>query len=174
MFTLPQNAMRIMLVFTHRLGFNISKSQHPKEVKSPVKKKIVLILPFLIMLLFASTWAADIMGKWIAKIPAGKGTVETVFNFKWDGSRLTGTVADPQGETAISMGLLIDDEISFAIDVRSPTGNKTRLVYKGKIAGDDIKFTRTLQDGTGQPLEFVARREFSRNGDIPLAPRERK
>ena len=42
-----------------------------------------------------------------------------------------------------------------------------RLVYKGIVAGDEIKFTQEIQ-GEGPPQEFVAKREFQRNGDIPL------
>jgi hypothetical protein len=84
---------------------------------------------------------------------------------------LLGTVSNPQGETAISQGKINGDEISFVI--RNLGGNETKLVYKGKIAGDEIKFTREVQGG-GQRQEFIAKREFQRNGDVPLKKSLRK
>ena len=121
----------------------------------------VVLLPLL-----ASVWAADIIGKWFAQVPGRQGTVQTVFTFRVDGTALLGTVSNPQGETAISQGRINGDEISFVV-IRNPGGNETKLVYRGKVAGDQIKFTREVQGG-GQPQEFIAKREFQRNGDVPL------
>ncbi len=130
-----------------------------------MKDRVALIGAIVCVLLgqLASVWAAEIAGIWIAR----QGTVETVFNFRVDGSRLTGTITDPQGQAAISEGKINGDEITFVI-VRSLRGNDVKFLYKGKVAGDEIKFTREMLGGTGQQRqEVVGKREFQRNGDIP-------
>ena len=139
-----------------------------------MKSKIISIGAFLLLALPTSAWAADILGNWIAKVQ-GRQSVnlsappilgETVFSFKVNGAELTGKVSDPQGETAISEGKINGDEISFVV-ASSLGGNKLKLVYKGKVSLNEIKFTREEQGGTGQPQEFIAKREFQRNGDVP-------
>ncbi len=131
-----------------------------------LKNKILLIGAVVLLTLLSSVWAADITGDWIAQIPSRQGTVETVFSFKGHGTELTGTVSDPQGKTAISEGKINGDEISFVV-IRGLGGNEVKLVYKGKVALNEIKFTREVQGGVGQPQEFIAKREFQRNGDVP-------
>ncbi len=134
-----------------------------------MKNKILSIGMVVLLALLASVWAADIFGRWIARIPNRQGTVETVFSFKADGTTLIGTVSDPKGEIAIKEGKINGDEISFVV-IRSVGGSETKLVYKGKVAEDEIKFTREMQDGKGQPQEFIAKKEFQRNGDVPRRP----
>lgn len=132
-----------------------------------MKNKIVSIGAVVLLALLASVWAADIRGKWFVQMLGRQGKTETTFNFRVDGTKLTGTVTDPQGETAISDGKINGDEISFVV-IRSFGGKEMKLVYKGKVALNEIKFTREVQSGMGQPQEFVAKREFQRNGDVPL------
>ena len=132
-----------------------------------MKTRILSIVAIALVAMLASAWAADVAGKWVAQIPGRQGTpTETTFNFKVDGDKLTGTMSNPQGETAISEGKINGNEISFVV-IRNIGGNEMKLAYKGKVAGDEIKFTCELQGG-GQPQEFIAKREFQRNGDIPV------
>jgi len=143
-----------------------------------MKNKILLIGPILFMVLQASVWAADIVGNWTAHEPPSRhGTIltdfsaalsETVFSFKVDGTKLAGTISDSEGKTAITEGRINGDEISFSV-VRNFDGNAMKLVYKGKVELNEIKFTREAQGGKGQQQEFVAKREFQRNnGFVPL------
>jgi hypothetical protein len=37
-------------------------------------------------------------------------------------------------------------------------GNTMKLVYKGTVSGDEIKFSRTRDGGEGQAQEFTAKR----------------
>ena len=139
-----------------------------------MKNKILSIAAFLLLGLLTSAWAGDLLelgnwilpGNWISKEIGRQGTVETVFSFKVDGTKLTGTVSDPQGETAISEGKINGDKISFVL-IRGSGKSEMRLVYRGTVALNEIKFTLKAPGGTGQPQEFIARREFPRNGDIP-------
>jgi hypothetical protein len=97
-------------------------------------------------------------GKWVAQLPAREGqTRETTFNLKAEGNKLTGTVSGRQGDNPISDGEINGDEISFMVtaDFR---GNEVKMHYKGKVSGDEIKFTRTREGGDQPPQEFVAKR----------------
>ncbi|HEX4948980.1 MAG TPA: hypothetical protein VFZ34_20040 [Blastocatellia bacterium] len=105
-------------------------------------------------------WAADVDGKWVAQIPGRQGnTQETTFNFKAEGGKLTGTMSGRQGDVQISDGKIEGTNISFNV-VREFNGNTFKLVYKGVLSGDEIKFTRTMEGGQGggQAQEFTAKR----------------
>ena len=111
-----------------------------------MKKRVLLIGAVLGLVLLASAWAADVTGKWVAQIPGRQGASETTFNFKVDGATLTGTMSSPQGESAISEGKVNGDEISFVV-VRKMGDNEMKTMWKGKVAGDEIKLTREFQGG---------------------------
>jgi hypothetical protein len=102
--------------------------------------------------------AGDITGKWTAQVPGRGGeTRETTFNFKVEADKLTGTVSGRQGDTPISDGKITGDEISFNV-VMNFQGNEMKLAYKGKVSGEEIKFTRN-REGSEQPgQEFTAKR----------------
>jgi hypothetical protein len=144
----------------------------------------VLVLAVLIFAVAAS--AADINGKWVAQVTSPSGSkTERVFIFQASGDKVTGTIvniqiaqatfeekgkpamvgtlktqnADPQ---AISEGKITGDSISFAI-VSQMFGQEMKTEYKGKVAGDEIKFTVEQSGGMGGPggggaQEIVAKR----------------
>jgi hypothetical protein len=112
-----------------------------------MKNKIILggIAGFL--LLVALALAADVNGKWTAQVQGMQGTSEMTFIFKADGSALTGTVANEQfGEAPFIEGKISGDDISFAV-MRKLGDNEIKVLWKGKIAGDEIKFIREVQGG---------------------------
>jgi len=111
-----------------------------------MKNKILLIGAVLALVLLSSAWAADVTGKWVAQVQGMQGTSETTFNFKVNGTALTGTMSSPRGEYEISEGKVSGDEISFVI-VRTFGENEVKILYKGTVAGDEIKFTREFQGG---------------------------
>ena len=70
---------------------------------------------------------------------------------KVDGSKLTGSMTGRQGDVEISDGKISGDEISFSV-----TMGQGKAVFKGKITGAEIKFTREREGG--EPQQFVAKR----------------
>ena len=101
--------------------------------------------------------AADITGKWTAQVPGRDGqTRETTFDFKVDGEKLTGTTTTPGGDVPISDGTVKGDDVAFTV-VANFGGNEVKLLYKGKVAGEEIKFTRQ-REGGDRVAEFVAKR----------------
>ncbi|MGA2738158.1 MAG: hypothetical protein ABSG65_12010 [Bryobacteraceae bacterium] len=119
---------------------------------------------FFLGLLSLTALAADVTGKWTAQMtgPGGQ-TREQTFNFKVDGNTLTGTVSGRQGDMEISDGKIDGDSISFTQTMEF-NGNTVKIVYKGTISGDTIKFTREREGGgggqgrKGGPMEFIAKR----------------
>jgi hypothetical protein len=104
--------------------------------------------------------AADFNGKWTADVTTPRGTQTVTFNFKVDGSALTGTVSTRRGDIDISNGKVDGDNISFD-QVMNFNGNSFTLSYKGTAQADGtIKFTRTFGGGNGDrpPQEFTAKR----------------
>ena len=113
---------------------------------------------FLLGLLALTAFAADVNGKWVAQMTGRNGqTREVTYNFKADGNTLTGTVTTPRGDTEISDGKIDGDTISFS-QIMEFGGNQVKLLYKGTVSGDEIKFTRLREGGQGRTQEFTAKR----------------
>jgi autotransporter translocation and assembly factor TamB len=106
-------------------------------------------------------WAADVTGKWTYEMPGRDGNTMTgTMNLKADGSKLTGTISGPRGETEISDGKIDGDNVSFNV-VREFNGNKMTLSYTGKVDGNTIHFTMKMEGGrmgNGAGREFDAKR----------------
>jgi hypothetical protein len=112
----------------------------------------------LLGLLSIAAMAADISGKWTAQVPGRGGqTREQTFNFKVDGNTLTGTVSGRMGDAPIADGKIDGDTVSFTQTMEF-NGNSVKLLYKGTVSGDSIKFTRQRDGGEGQGQEFTAKR----------------
>ena len=112
-----------------------------------MKSKTITFTVIVLVVLQASVWAADITGKWIAQAPGDQGNVDITLNFKVDQAALTGTVDNPQaGPVDIKDGKINGDEISFHV-VRKFGENEMKIVWKGKISGEEIRFTRTVEGG---------------------------
>ena len=117
---------------------------------------------FLAALVFATlataSFAADITGKWTAEVPGRNGQTRTTnFDFKVEGEKLTGSMSGMQGDVPLVDGKVKGDDIAFNV-VMSFNGNDMKLVYKGKVAGDVIKMTRTREGAEGPGQEFEAKR----------------
>jgi hypothetical protein len=115
-----------------------------------MKYRLFLIGAIILSALTASAWAADVAGKWTAEAPGGQqgGTSEITLVFKVDGTTLTGTLDNSQMPGAIELkdGKIEGDDISFSL-ARSFNGTEMKVVWKGKVSGDEIKFTRALEGG---------------------------
>jgi len=105
--------------------------------------------------------AADISGKWTAQVPGRDGqTRETTFTFKAEGEKLTGTTSGRNGDVPITDGTVKGDAIAFTV-VMNFNGQEVKLLYKGTVAGEEIKFTRQREGGDQPPAEFVAKKATS-------------
>jgi hypothetical protein len=69
---------------------------------------------------------------------------------------VTGTLDNSMaGPTDIKEGKITGDEISFYV-VRKLGENDAKITWKGKVAGDEIKFTRQAQGNNAE--EIIAKK----------------
>jgi hypothetical protein len=100
-------------------------------------------------------FCADISGRWTASFDTQIGVQNYTYDFKVDGNKLTGTAKSQFAETQISEGTVNGDDVSF-VENLNLEGEPLRIEYKGKVSGDEIKFTRKVGDIATE--ELVAKR----------------
>jgi hypothetical protein len=124
-------------------------------------KKTILLsaLNFVLILAVMTTAAlgADVTGTWTASFDTQVGAQKYTYTFKVDGNKLTGKAKSElaNSESEIVEGTVNGDDISFVENLNFQD-MPLRIVYKGKIAGDEIKFTRTILDMITE--ELIAKR----------------
>ena len=120
-------------------------------------QRMMAALAIAVAVLAVVVQAADVTGKWTGAVPTRDGgTRESTFNFKQDGEKLTGTMTGPQGDIELKDGSVKGNDVSFNVAL-SFNGNDVKLIYKGVVAGEEIKMTRT-REGADQKQEFTVKR----------------
>jgi hypothetical protein len=104
---------------------------------------------------FAPALLADAAGKWTASFDTQIGVQTYTYEFKIDGTKLTGTATSSLGPCAISEGKVDGNQIEF-VETLTYQDQPIRIVYKGTVNGDEIKFVRTVMENIQE--EFVAKR----------------
>jgi hypothetical protein len=94
----------------------------------------VLVAGILSTLFAAAAFAADINGRWESTISTPNGDLRIAFNFKVDGTKLTGTVESPNGDIPIEEGKVEGDHLSFKTHFDDNVVN-----HEGTISGDTIQ-----------------------------------
>ena len=109
------------------------------------------------MVVFAVTLvlAANITGTWTASFDTQIGVQNYTYTFKADGNKLTGRVKSQFSDGEIQDGTINGDDITF-VENLTYEGMPLRVVYKGKISGDEIKLSRNVADIATE--EAVAKR----------------
>ncbi len=118
-------------------------------------KKLVVIL----IALAAAAVAADISGNWKATAEGPQGQMERTFTFKVDGNKVTGeSTSSMMGKSAISDGKIEGDTVTFVLTGKFGD-QEVKLNYKGKISGNEIKFTSEMAGGGGgDPIQWTAKK----------------
>lgn len=113
-------------------------------------------ISIMVTLVFpAAALAADITGTWTAAFDTQIGVQNYTYTFKVDGNKLTGRLKSQYSDGEITEGTINGDDITFVENLNFE-GMPLRIVYKGKIAGDEIKLTRNVADIATE--EAVAKR----------------
>jgi hypothetical protein len=103
--------------------------------------------------------AADATGKWTAEFDTQVGVQKYTFDLTAADGKLTGKASfermGQKGDAELQEGKVDGDLVSF-IEMLDFQGNKITVSYTGKLAGDEIKFTRKVGDFATE--EFVAKR----------------
>src|SRR5262245_22667920 len=108
-------------------------------------------------------------GQWETTMPGQRGNDVVLFDFRTDGTKLTGTIRRNQPAQSTPLEGTVDNQnIKFVIS----SGNKT-ITFQGKLAGDQIEFVREAK-GTAGPQDGAGTGIFGLNGpEIFLALRAR-
>ncbi|MFI4944972.1 MAG: hypothetical protein ACHP85_17025, partial [Burkholderiales bacterium] len=103
--------------------------------------------------------AADVTGKWTAEFDTQVGPQKYVIDLNAEAGKVTGKASfermGQKGEAQLKDGKLTGDDISF-VEMLDFQGPAIAITYTGKIAGDEIKFTRSVGDFAKE--DFVAKR----------------
>ena len=110
---------------------------------------------FVLAAVSAAAFAAGVAGKWTAAIDTQIGVQNYTYDFQVDGEKLTGTAKSQFSESQIAEGSVKGDEMSFVESLKFED-QVIRVVYKGKISGDEIKFNRQVGELASE--DFVAKR----------------
>jgi enterochelin esterase-like enzyme len=134
-----------------------------------------LILTAFALAALTAFGAADISGKWQAEFDTQIGRQKYLYTFRVDGDKIIGIAeSEIMGEkrkTELKEVKLAGDEISF-VEMLDFQGNGISIAYKGKISGNEIKFTRQVGDIATE--ELVAKRlqeATAAPAAAPTAPR---
>jgi hypothetical protein len=116
-----------------------------------------IALPGLLLFLIAGlASAADLTGTWKGSFNFQEQAVPLTLDLK-GATAVTGTIAGmPSGTVEIKDGKLEGDTLTFWIMVEYQ-GMPVKLVYKGKVAGSEIKFAFGTEDGSWG-TEFTAKK----------------
>lgn len=124
--------------------------------------RMICLTAGLLLAFCVAALAAGIDGKWTGQVQGPQGAMDMTFVFKSEGEKLTGTLTNSFGEVEISDGSIKGDAVAFKV-TREFNGNKFTLKYAGKLAGDEIKLTRTFEGEapggqTPPPIDFIVKR----------------
>ena len=118
------------------------------------------MLSLAIAILPLSLFAADVTGTWKAEFETQIGLQKYTFTLQQDANTVTGTakslIGDERHESKLTEGRMQGDTVEFC-EMLSFQGAELRISYKGKVAGNEINFTR--QVGEFATEELVAKRE---------------
>ncbi|MHA3770209.1 alpha/beta hydrolase [Verrucomicrobiota bacterium sgz303538] len=109
------------------------------------------LLPLLLALVIPPSLAtaADITGTWVAEFQTQRGVQKYTFTLKQDGTSLTGKASaesnDQKREAELKEGKVEGDTVSF-VEPLKIQDNELRITYTGKLADNEIKFTRQVGD----------------------------
>src|SRR5579871_1927795 len=118
-------------------------------------------LLILIAALAVAAFASDISGTWKATADGPNGAMERTFVFKVDGNKVTGeSTSSMMGKSTITDGKVEGDTVTFTLNGKFGD-QEVKLNYKGKINGNEIKFTSEMAGGGGggAPIEWTAKKQ---------------
>jgi len=112
-------------------------------------------LALALLLLSTPAFAADVDGKWSGALATPNGDVNVAFDFKADGTALTGSTTGPDGaQLAIKNGKIDGNKITFVVTVA--LGDMSfDIAYSGVVSPAEIKMAL---DFGGMPFEFVVKK----------------
>jgi FKBP-type peptidyl-prolyl cis-trans isomerase 2 len=128
--------------------------------KEKMKTSIIILATLATLSALGTLHPADITGKWKSEFETQIGQLKYTYELKADGTKLAGkairTLEGQTTETEVKEGKVSGTDVSF-VEMLKFQDQEIRIDYTGKLAGDEIKFTRKVGDFA--TTEIVAKRE---------------
>ena len=126
---------------------------------TPNVRFITRALVLALLLWAAPAMAGDVDGKWSGTVSTPGGDFPVAFEFKSDGTKLTGTTLSPEGGAVnIKDGKIDGNKISFGVSLDFG-GMAIDIAYTGVVSPSELKLTA---DVLGMPLEFTVKKEAAK------------
>src|SRR5437588_6468992 len=105
--------------------------------------------PFAFAIAAMEMFASDLTGIWAGQAPGRGGEKEDVaFQFKLNGSTLTGKIFGDEFDLPLEEGSVLGDQVKFTVTTTNYySGNQVKAVFTGTIKGNEIEFTRVRIGG---------------------------
>lgn len=131
--------------------------------------RLLLLLPFMAVLPAAQ--AADVSGTWKGAFDFQGTSVPLTIHLTMDGTKVTGTVEGLETSPAeIHEGVLSGETVTFWLNT-DYQGQTYKLVYKGKVAADQISFDFGTEEGSWSTTMTVKKDgEAPATAAAPAAP----
>lgn len=113
-----------------------------------MKRAAIFMFALLALAALTVAAAADATGTWKDNLETDDESRELTFDLKTDGGKLTGTVGGLLDRPLdINEGKVEGAIVTFFV-ITDWDGNAVKLVYKGELAGAEIKFAVSTGDGS--------------------------
>jgi hypothetical protein len=143
------------LILVPVLYANISTRRLVEATLREMSMKKVYAIVVGLLFLAAPALAADVDGKWTGTVSTPMGDLPVQYEFKADGTTLTGTTLGfDGGSVPIKNGKVDGDKISFTVTFDFG-GMSLDLSYSGVVTASEIKMTG---DFMGMPFEFTVKK----------------
>lgn len=120
----------------------------------------VMMAGIMVLLAAAVAAAADVDGRWQGSLSGPNGDMTLTFNFKAQGTTLTGSVESPNGDIPISDGKIDGNKISFKVVFGQGT-----IDHEGTVSGDTIQLKTSGPFGDSNiTLKRVAAEQKQKTG----------
>ncbi len=102
--------------------------------------------------------AADIDGKWKGQLPGRDGNMRDIaFDFKAEGTTLSGTMQGFRGEVPITDGKIENGVIRFKVTMNLG-GTSMAMNYEGAQTGSELKM-KMASVGSPRSVEFLLKKQ---------------
>lgn len=93
--------------------------------------------------------AADISGKWSARVSGPMGAMETILEFQQTANQISGTISSEMGEWEITDGILSENKLTFTIRA-DIMGESMELAFEGTATQKRIEGTISFVGGSAE------------------------
>ena len=118
--------------------------------------KIFRFVVFALLLVFAAS-GADVSGKWKGQMAGRDGNMRDVaFDFTVAGEQLTGSMSGMRGDVAIADGKVAGNTIQFTVTLQM-NGNAFKMNYAGILESGELKMKMST-GSSPRAVEFLLKK----------------